>query len=151
MRLPKYLAAALVAAALSACALTPPAPVSLHRPNAPLYHASLGATSCVTGAQNIAPVATLTFTPPTTNTDGTAISGPLTFNLYQGTAAGAEIKTQSGITTSPDVINAGLKGGTTYYFELTAVDTVGNESAKSNEGCKAMAPSVPNAFVITLQ
>lgn len=144
------LAGALVALALSACATTPPAPAS-HRPNAPLYHAALGAPSCVAGAQGIAPVATLTFTPPTSNTDGTPVNGPLTFNLYEGTSSGTETKVQGGITTSPEVINSGLKGGATYYFELTAVDSAGSESARSNEACKTMASPVPNSFSITIE
>lgn len=139
----------LAALALSACAVTPPA--ATHRPSAPLYHAAFGAASCVAGAAGIAPVATLTFTPPTTNTDGTPVNGPLTFNLYEGTSSGTEAKVQSGITVSPDVVSTGLKGGATYYFELTAVDANGNESARSNEACKAMAASVPNSFVVTVE
>jgi hypothetical protein len=144
----RVLLTAIALAFLAACATTPP--VSVHRPAAPLYHAALGATSCVAGAQNIAPVATLTFTPPTANTDGTAINGPLTYNLYEGTTT-AVTKAQTGITGSPDVVNSGLKGGATYYFGLTAVDANGNESALSNLACKTMAPSVPESFVITIQ
>jgi predicted phage tail protein len=145
----RVISAFAIAVLLAGCALAPPAPKA--HPSAPLYHAAFGATSCVAGQQGISPVATLTFTPPTTNTDGTPVNGPLTFNLYQSTSPGTETKVQSGITASPDVINAGLKGGTTYYFELTAVDASGTESARSNEACKAMAPSEPNSFVITIQ
>ena len=137
----------LSAIALGACATTPASTV---RPSAPLYHAAVGATSCVSGAAGIAPVATLTFTPPTTNTDGTPVNGPLTYNLYEGTTT-AVTKVQTGITGSPEVVNSGLKGGATYYFGLTAVDANGNESALSNLACKTMAPSVPNSFVITIQ
>jgi len=135
--------------ALGACAVTPPAPKS--RPSAPLYHAAFGAASCAAGAQDTAPVVTLTFTPPTTNVDGTPVNGPLTYNLYQGTALGAETRAAIGVTGSPDIINSGLKGGTTYYFELTAVDANGVESARSNEACKTFPVAPPNAFVISIQ
>lgn len=151
----RLLLAVAAAAALGACATMPPAPppvpVTMHRPAAPLYHAAVGALSCVAGAQNVAPVATLTFTPPTTNMDGTPISGPLTYNLYEGTASGSETKAATGITASPYVIDTGIKGGTTVYFELTAVDANGNESPRSNEACKTFPVSPPNSFVITVR
>lgn len=136
------------ALALGGCAVTPLAVT--HHPAAPLYHAALGAMSCAVGAQDIAPVATLTFTPPTTNTDGTPVAGPLTYNLYEGTTT-AVSKVQTGIIGSPDVVNSGLKGGATYYFGLTAVDANGSESALSNLACKTMAASVPNSFVVTVE
>lgn len=148
MNFKRLIIAALVVVAISACATLPPSPVT--RPSAPLYHAAFGATSCVAGAPGIAPVATLTFTPPTTNTDGTPVNGPLTYNLYEGTTT-AVTKVQSGITSSPDVVKSGLKGGATYYFGLTAVDASGNESALSNLACKTMAPSVPNSFTVTVE
>ena len=148
----RYLIALIASALLCACAATPPAPpASTHRPAAPLYHAAMGATSCASGSQNIAPVATLTFTPPTTNLDGTPVATPLTYNLYESTVSGAETKIASGITGSPDVISSGLKGGTTAYFELTAVDANGNESPRSNEACKTFPVSPPNSFTITVE
>lgn len=146
-----------VAGALGACATVrpplppPPVPVTLHRPAAPLYHAAVGAQSCAAGSQNIAPVATLTFTPPTTNLDGTPVNGPLTYTLYEGASSGAETKAATGITASPYLVNSGIKGGTTVYFELTAVDANGNESPRSNEACKTFPVAPPNSFVITIQ
>jgi hypothetical protein len=140
--------AALAAALLAGCAVAPPRP-ALSRPMAPLYHA--GAASCAAGSKDVAPVATLTFTPPTANTDGTPVNGPLTYNLYEGAAPGAEVKAATGITASPHVIDSGLKGGTTEYFELTATDALGSESARSNEACKAFPLSPPGAFVISVQ
>lgn len=151
----RLLLAVAAAVALGACATVRPAPtpvpVTLHRPAAPLYHAAGGAESCVAGAQNVAPVATLTFTPPTTNLDGTPVVTPLTYNLYESTTSGAEAKVATGITASPYVIDTGIKGGTTVYFELTAVDANGNESPRSNEACKTFPVSPPNSFVITVR
>ena len=39
------------------------------------------ATTCIAGAKGAAPSATITFTAPTTNTDGTPITLPLTLSL----------------------------------------------------------------------
>ena len=109
------------------------------------------AATCVQGASGVAPTATLTFTAPTKNTDGTAISTPLTYNVYMGTASGTETKVASGLAGSPIAVSAGLIPGSTFYFEITVVDSAGIESAKSNEVCKAFAASVPGTVTITIQ
>lgn len=108
------------------------------------------AATCVTGAPGVAPTVTLTFTPPTTNTDGTAVATPLSYNLYQSTSPGTEVKIASGLTGSPVSISTGLKPNTTYYFTLTAVDKNGAESAQTNEVCKNFPASVPGTFTITI-
>ncbi len=139
----------LALAVLFGCATVPPA--TLHRPSAPLYRGSFGAASCVAGAAGIAPSATLTFTPPTTNLDGSPVDTPLTYNLYQGTSSGSETKVETALAGSPIVLNTGIKGNASYYFELTAVDAKGDESPRSNEVCKTFPVSPPNAIVITIQ
>ena len=108
-----------------------------------------GATSCLVGTAGSPASATLTFTAPTTNTDGTPITLPLTYSVYMGTSSGGETLLASGQTGSPIVITAGLKGGTSYYFYVTAVDSAG-ASAPSNEVCKTLAPSVPGTVTITI-
>jgi len=111
---------------------------------------SYAATCSVVGANGAAPVATLTFTAPTLNTDGTAIATPLTYNLYQSTTAGAEVKVASALAGSPIVVNSGLSPGGTYYFKLSVTDAHGTESALSNEGCKSFPASVPGTVTITI-
>jgi beta-galactosidase len=108
-----------------------------------------GAT-CATGTAGAAPVATLTFTAPTTNTDGTPIATPLTYILLQGTTSGGEVQAASGITGSPVTINTGLADSTTYYFEVEVVDAHGTKSAPSNEVCKAFPAGVPGTITITI-
>jgi hypothetical protein len=112
--------------------------------------AALAQSACVQGAAGTAPVATIAFTAPTTNTDGTAISTPLTYNLYMGTATGTETKIASGATGSPIAVNTGLKPAATYYFQVTVVDAHGVESPRSNEVCKAFPASTPSTVVITI-
>lgn len=107
------------------------------------------ATTCVQGASGTPPVATLTFAAPTLNTDGTPITLPLTYTVLMGTSSGAETQLSSGLSGSPVVINTGLKGGGSYYFEVFAVDSNGN-GVTSNEVCKSFPASTPAAITITI-
>jgi hypothetical protein len=89
------------------------------------------------------PSAALSWTAPTTNTDGTAITATLTYNIYQG-LTGALAKVQSGVTTTAATITAGLTAGTTQCFAVTAVAN-GVESAQSNSACAAISQPSPNS------
>jgi predicted RecA/RadA family phage recombinase len=109
------------------------------------------AQTCVQGKSGVAPTATLTFTAPTQNTDGTAIKTPLAYNLYMATSSGAETKVASALAGSPISVTTGLTPGSAYYFEVTVIDGNGTESAKSAEVCKAFATSVPSTVTITIQ
>src|SRR5208282_5540957 len=106
--------------------------------------------ACTAGAAGVAPTATITFTAPTTNTDGTPIATPLTYTLYQGTTAGGETKLQSGLTGSPVTINSGLTDGTSFYWYIVVVDAKGNISAASNEVCKAFPVGTPSTVALTV-
>jgi hypothetical protein len=89
--------------------------------------------------------AVLTWTAPTLNTDGTTITLPLTYNVYQGASGStAKSKVQSGITALAATVTAGLVAGTTACFELTAVAGA-LESAHTAEVCKAFPSATPNA------
>lgn len=76
---------------------------------------------------------TLSWTPPTMNSDGTALTDLAAYNIYFGTSAGAytdQIRIDnSGLTT---YVIANLAPDT-YYFVATAVNSVGIESQYSNE------------------
>lgn len=78
--------------------------------------------------------ATLSWTPPTENTDGSSLGTDLSgYKIYYGT-------TQSSLDTSIELTNSGLTeyvidnltAGTTYYFAITAVNDSSIESAYSN-------------------
>ena len=95
-----------------------------------------GAAPGAAGAgQSSAPTnATISWVPPTQNTDGSSV-GPLSgYKIYYGTASQQYTTTISvsnaGLTTY--VIDA-LNMGTTYYFAVTAVTVTGMESAFSPE------------------
>ena len=60
-----------------------------------------------------------------------ASSGATSYNLYRATSSGAETSLVTGITGT-SYTNTGLTNGTTYYYQVTAVNASG-ESGKSNE------------------
>jgi hypothetical protein len=111
-------------------------------------HALAATPTCVTGAKGEKPTASLTFTAPTTNADSTPITGPLTYNLYQGTASGAEVKVATALAGSPINVTTGL-ADTTFYWYVTAVNA-GGESVPSNEVCKSFPASPPGTMIITI-
>ncbi len=114
---------------------------------------SFGAASsltCAQGRTGIAPTASITFTAPTTNTDGTPIAGPLTYDILQGTSPSSLSVVAKGVSGSPVLLNTGLSPGTTAYFAVVVVDAHGNQSAMSNVACKTFPASVPATVVIQL-
>ena len=101
----------------------------------------LALLSTLAQAQN---TATIAFTAPASRLDGTAITGALSYGVYQGVGVGTT-KTKVGtITTTTSTITTGLLGGTTYCWQITATEGSGPESARSNEACKTFAASPPN-------
>ena len=97
------------------------------------------ASQSVTVAVAAAPAngsATLMWTPPTTNVDGTSLS-LAGFNVYSGTSPSTLTRTAS-VGWSTTLYNVtGLPTGT-FYFAVTAVSTTGAESSFSNIGSKTI-------------
>lgn len=93
------------------------------------------------------PTNTLTITPATTNTDGSAITGTSTYNVYEGATATTLSTTPilAAITLSAGntVVVPGV-GGTTTCFAVVQI-VGGQDSAQSNVSCKTFPASVPNA------
>lgn len=96
--------------------------------------------------------ATLSWTAPTTNTDGSTITaGAVTYNIYQ-TPAGAVsggVKLASALADTGDVVSTQAGGGPiadgqTLCYNVTAV-VAGVESAYSNQACKTWAAGTPVA------
>jgi putative Ig domain-containing protein len=80
--------------------------------------------------------ATLSWTPPTQNTDGSALTNLAGYKIYWGTS-------QNSLSNSVTVNNPGLATymvtsltPATWYFAVTAVNAGGTESARSNVGSK---------------
>ena len=87
--------------------------------------------------------AVVSWTAVTTNTDGSAVTQPITYNLYQG-LTGALAKIQSGLSVLTLTITAGLTVGTSQCFAVTAVEA-GVESAQSPQACTAIQNPTPGS------
>jgi Fibronectin type III domain len=82
--------------------------------------------------------ASLSWTAPTQNTDGTPIVGLAGYHIYYGTSAGAMTTTVT--LTDPTVTSyvvSGLTSGT-YYFTIVAFNSAGMDSNESNTASKAI-------------
>lgn len=77
-------------------------------------------------------------------------TGPITYNVYRGTASGAESSTPiaMGLTSSAYTDN-GLTGGTTYFYKVAAVNSSGT-SASSTEGAATAGKGLPDLVVTSL-
>jgi len=96
--------------------------------------------------------ATVTWTAPTKNTDGSAITATLTYNLYQGVQGASLTKVQSGLASTSATVTTGLTQGTTQCFTVTAVVNAA-ESAQSTSACVAIAfptPGVPTQITVVV-
>jgi len=82
--------------------------------------------------------ATLTWTPPTTNTDGTPLTNLAGYRVRWGTAAGNYPNTVTLNNPGLATYVVGNLAPGTYYFVVTALNSSGVESAFSNMASKAV-------------
>ncbi len=83
----------------------------------------------------------LTWTAPTTNADGSALTDILGYEIYRSTSAAgtySQVNTSNVLTNS--YTDTTVTNGTTYYYKVTTADTGGNESVKSSAS-SAVTPS----------
>ena len=82
--------------------------------------------------------ATLTWTPPTQNTDGSPLTDLAGYRIYYGTSPGNYSNTAA--VSNPGVASFVVDGLTqgTWYFVTTSINTSGIESAYSNEATKTV-------------
>ena len=86
---------------------------------------------------------TLTWNAPTTNVDGTPITGLAGYKVYLGPSSGV-YSTQITIG-NVNLYTVTLLPAGTYYFAVTAYNTAGGESAFSNEVSKPLTQADPAA------
>ena len=94
----------------------------------------------------LAAEATLSWTPPTQNEDGSPLTDLAGYKIYYGTATGTYTLGPIDIA-DPAVVThtvTGLANDTTYFFVATAYNISGVESQYSNEAIKTTAPLRPN-------
>jgi hypothetical protein len=82
--------------------------------------------------------ATLSWTPPTENTDGSPVTDLAGYHILYGTSASA-MTTTINVTdvTETSYVVAGLAPGT-YYFAVVAYNSAGTDSPESNIGSKTI-------------
>jgi fibronectin type 3 domain-containing protein len=77
-----------------------------------------------------------------------AVSGATSYNLYRSTTSGVSASTGTKIAgVSSPYVNTGLSAGATYYYVVTAVNSVGESlaSAQASATTNAPPPAVPAA------
>ncbi|MDR3709347.1 MAG: protease pro-enzyme activation domain-containing protein [Capsulimonadaceae bacterium] len=78
----------------------------------------------------------------------TATQYAATYNVYRGTATGGESSTAIGSTAKTTFTDTDLTNGTTYYYELKAIDAAGT-SASSNEASATPLFAGPTSLTAT--
>jgi fibronectin type 3 domain-containing protein len=77
----------------------------------------------------------------------TATPGTASYNIYRSTSSGGETLYQTGVTTA-GFTDTNLANGTTYYYQVSAVNSAG-ESARSSEASATTAPAAPLGVTAT--
>lgn len=93
--------------------------------------------------------AVISYQAPTTRTDGSTITGALSYEIWQGVKGAVKTKVGT-ITSIQTTITTGLQGGKEYCWQVAALEAGGGTSALSNEACKAFAIDAPNTVTITV-
>ena len=103
--------------------------------------ASIGPFAIAVNAPPAGPAtgsATLSWTVPTENTNGTPLTNLAGYHIYYGTSAGAWTTTITVLeATETSYVVSGLAPGT-YYFAIVAFNTAGEDSPQSNVGSKTI-------------
>jgi fibronectin type 3 domain-containing protein len=78
-----------------------------------------------------------------------AVSGAASYNVYRGTASGAEALLQSGVTGTT-FTDTGLTNGTTYYYKVSAVNAAGESplSVEVSATPQVAAPVAPTGVTV---
>jgi hypothetical protein len=80
----------------------------------------------------------MSWTAPTENTNGTALTDLAGYTVYYGTSSGALTDTIQVANPSAIGYVVGNLNSGTYYFEVSAYTTAGTQSARSSMGSKTI-------------
>lgn len=100
-------------------------------------------------AQTVTQNIQLGWVAPTKNTDGSAITGTLSYTLFQGPSAGPFIQVATGLSGTSTTVTSATAGN---CFALAAVEAQGattTASALSPTVC-ALIPSSPSGVTVTV-
>lgn len=90
--------------------------------------------------------AVLSWTAPTQNTDGSPLTNLAGFNIYSGAVNPPATKTVISNPATRSYTFAGLAAGSTGVYQVTALNTTGQESARSNVGTKTIRAVVDSTY-----
>ena len=95
-------------------------------------NASSGAVPAASNSAEANTSVTLSWMPPQTNADGTALTDLAGYHIHYGTSA-ASLNSEIDIPTVgvADYVIEGLKANSTYYFAISSYNTEGVESTDS--------------------
>jgi hypothetical protein len=99
------------------------------------------------------PVTIVTALPPTVAISYTSRSATLTwtgngsfYNVYRSTTSGGPYSLMAGYTTNSVYLDSGLLNGSAYYYVVTGLNILGQESAYSAQVVALPASTVPQSF-----
>ena len=84
-----------------------------------------------------------TWTPPTTNSDGTPLTDLASYNLYRTDSGRTRIGNISSTAAQPYLFSVTVTNSATLTFVITAVDTSGNESVDSAPASYSYVDTIP--------
>ena len=67
------------------------------------------------------------------------------YNLYRSVTAGGPYTQTGSLLSGISYLDSGLRNSTAYYYVVTAIDSIGNESAYSNEATGIPSDVIPPA------
>ena len=71
-----------------------------------------------------------------------ASAGATSYNIYRGLTSGGEVLVQSGIAAT-SFVDTGLTNGTTYYYQVSAVNAGGESARTAEDSATPQAAPVP--------
>lgn len=112
----------------------------------------LACIASVAAAQTPINQAVLSWNAVTLNEDGTAVTGPVTYNVWQGPQAGPFVRVAAlqGVSVLTETVT-GLPLNTQTCWEVTSVADSGSESPASNVACKTIGNETPGAPNLTVK
>jgi hypothetical protein len=98
-----------------------------------------------------AATATLSWTPPTQNSDGSTLTDLAGYRIHYGTTSGTyTLATDTGLVTESVVtLSDAEAAGVTWYFAVGALNSQGRESALSLSASKSFPAPVPVTYTVT--
>lgn len=94
--------------------------------------------------------ATLICTPPTQNTNGSPITGAITYKFYRGAAAAGPFNLESKTSSTCGTTFTGLAVGTHYFVATAIVNGVESVFSNTANGAVNAVPNPPTGLTVSV-